>query len=486
VHDPSLQRVVLGLVDLPTANASAFLNHSAVVQPAFRRGLASCLGIQLSDVRLSHLNAAAFPAIKPGLELGFEIIGLSPTVTLTKIQQIVGACLAYSVTALLQGTGLRIKSALTTYLPEEVYRPVPSTSNLPTSTGHQHAGDKAQQPEVPADERESSAAMVPLVLGIGLFAGCGLLGFLFLFGHLCRRSKSRSGKSRKRKKKAAALESAFDDIKECETDPPSLHVGTTSSAAEPSAHLGPLRATCLQDDRPLNAYGSPMRAAGAVHERRRCVVEDTPWLRVGTTSAAAEPSAHLGPLRATCLQDDRPLNAYGFPMRAAGAVHEQGMRVEEAAVQAQHFPKSPVLLARPENFPLQDQQAHDSLIERLAAKYGLSKEGLETARRESVSMQPPAAQSDVPSHAMSGQNDHALSTLPADMEKLHDWVRGVYARYNPSKLDRVDELLEQYESRESDLVRHIILKYRLGPGNSECCSDNATVLPSDFGCCPGA
>mmetsp|Transcript_85152 Transcript_85152/g.206443 ORF Transcript_85152/g.206443 Transcript_85152/m.206443 type:complete len:181 (+) Transcript_85152:72-614(+) len=63
-------------------------------------------------------------------------------------------------------------------------------------------------------------------------------------------------------------------------------------------------------------------------------------------------------------------------------------------------------------------------------------------------------------------------SLALEQITLSDWVREVYARYNPAKAQRVDALLEEYKGREAELVDTISQKYRLGdhgaPGG-DCC-----------------
>mmetsp|Transcript_38736 Transcript_38736/g.111851 ORF Transcript_38736/g.111851 Transcript_38736/m.111851 type:complete len:198 (+) Transcript_38736:73-666(+) len=54
-------------------------------------------------------------------------------------------------------------------------------------------------------------------------------------------------------------------------------------------------------------------------------------------------------------------------------------------------------------------------------------------------------------------------SLALEQITLSDWVREVYARYNPAKASRVGELLEKYQGREEELIEHIVAKYRLGP-----------------------
>mmetsp|Transcript_9743 Transcript_9743/g.28808 ORF Transcript_9743/g.28808 Transcript_9743/m.28808 type:complete len:178 (-) Transcript_9743:233-766(-) len=50
-----------------------------------------------------------------------------------------------------------------------------------------------------------------------------------------------------------------------------------------------------------------------------------------------------------------------------------------------------------------------------------------------------------------------------DSKVLSIWLRAVYARYNPTKLSRVDALLHKYKGREGELIEHTVAKYRLGP-----------------------
>mmetsp|Transcript_1991 Transcript_1991/g.6030 ORF Transcript_1991/g.6030 Transcript_1991/m.6030 type:complete len:180 (-) Transcript_1991:135-674(-) len=47
------------------------------------------------------------------------------------------------------------------------------------------------------------------------------------------------------------------------------------------------------------------------------------------------------------------------------------------------------------------------------------------------------------------------------------WLRKVYARYNPKKLHRVDQLLKEYHGREAELVAVVSHKYRLDPSHFE-------------------
>mmetsp|Transcript_69415 Transcript_69415/g.199092 ORF Transcript_69415/g.199092 Transcript_69415/m.199092 type:complete len:615 (-) Transcript_69415:81-1925(-) len=50
---------------------------------------------------------------------------------------------------------------------------------------------------------------------------------------------------------------------------------------------------------------------------------------------------------------------------------------------------------------------------------------------------------------------------------LARWVRMVYGRYNPKKLDRVDPMVAEYKGREQELVDAISQKYRLHPSHFE-------------------
>lgn len=50
-----------------------------------------------------------------------------------------------------------------------------------------------------------------------------------------------------------------------------------------------------------------------------------------------------------------------------------------------------------------------------------------------------------------------------DAKILGCWVRKVYGRYNPTKVNSIDELLEKYKGREDELIEQIVVKYRLGP-----------------------
>lgn len=50
---------------------------------------------------------------------------------------------------------------------------------------------------------------------------------------------------------------------------------------------------------------------------------------------------------------------------------------------------------------------------------------------------------------------------------LARWVRMVYGRYNPKKLDRVDAMVAEYKGREQELLDAISQKYRLNPSHFE-------------------
>lgn len=58
-----------------------------------------------------------------------------------------------------------------------------------------------------------------------------------------------------------------------------------------------------------------------------------------------------------------------------------------------------------------------------------------------------------------------------EQNKVHDirrdvlegWIKKVYSRYNPQKLDRIVDLLSEYEGKEEQLVQAITQKYRLHP-----------------------
>jgi len=56
-----------------------------------------------------------------------------------------------------------------------------------------------------------------------------------------------------------------------------------------------------------------------------------------------------------------------------------------------------------------------------------------------------------------------LSPRDVPEDALAKWVKKVYARYNPSKLDRVDQLVKDYKDQEATLVEMITEKYRLHP-----------------------
>lgn len=64
------------------------------------------------------------------------------------------------------------------------------------------------------------------------------------------------------------------------------------------------------------------------------------------------------------------------------------------------------------------------------------------------------------------------------------WVKKVYARYNPKKLDRVDELLNQYRGNEAALVEAITQKYRLHPKHFPRHYESSCNTESFLACAP--